>query len=65
MIIMNDTTIGANWNINTRFFVVFITLTANINKSRSLTTTDTLGFTGNADRTAADTNFNKISTSLS
>ena len=65
MVIINDTTVGAYRNVYAGFFEVFVTSLANINQSSCLATADTFLFTGNADRTAADTNFNEVSASLS
>ena len=65
VVIVYDTAIRAYRNIDTGFLVVFISCLANFNQRGSLSTADTLGFTGDADRTAADTYLNKVSSSLS
>ena len=65
MVVINDTTVRAYRNVYAGFFEVFVTSLANVNQSSCLATADTFLFTGNADRTTADTNFNEVSASLS
>lgn len=65
VVVINDTTVGAYRNVYAGFFEVFVTSLANVNQGSCLATADTFLFTGNADRTAADTNFNEVSASLS
>ena len=62
--VVNNTTVRANRNINSGLFKIFVTGGTNLNKSGCLTASDTLGFTGNANRATADTNLNKVSTCL-
>ena len=61
---MHNTAIRAYRNINAGSLIVFITGCTYINQGSSLTTSDTLGLTGNTDGTAADTNLDKVSTCL-
>ena len=60
MVIINDTAVGTDGNINTGFLVVIISCLCNLDDSRGLSTADALLLTGNADRTAADTDFYKV-----
>ena len=64
MMVVNNTAVRTNRNINAGFIEIFVPCFANINKSGCLTAADTLGLTGDADRSAADTNLNKVSTCL-
>ena len=64
MIIVYDTTICTDWHINTCFFEILVTFCTYIDNSSCLTTTDTLCFTSNTDRTTADTNLYKVSTCI-
>ena len=65
MVIVNDTAVRANGDIYTCFLKVSVTLFAYFDKGCSLSSAYTLLFTGNADRTAADTNLDKVSTAVS
>ena len=58
---MNDTTVRADRNINTGLFKVLISCLADFDQSGSLSTADTLLFTGDADGAAADTDLDKVS----
>ena len=64
MIVVNDTAVRADGNINTCFLIVFVTCSSNLNNSACLSASDTLCFSGDTDRAAADTDFNKVSASL-
>ena len=64
MVVIYDTAVRADRNINTGFFEVFVTSSSNFNQSSCLATADTFLFTSDADRTAADTNFNEVSASF-
>ena len=65
MIIMNDTTITTDWYINTGFFVIFISCFCNLDSSCSLSPSDSLCLTGNTDRSTTDTDFDKVSATVS
>ena len=65
MVVMNDTTIRADRNVYTRLLIVFVTLTADIDQCRCLTTADPLGLTRDADGAATDTDFDKVRAGLS
>ena len=61
MVIVHNAAVAADRHIDAGFFIIFVTGFANIDQRRSLTAANPLGLTGNADRTAADTDFYKIS----
>ena len=61
---MHDTAVRANRNVNACLLIIFIAGLAHIDDSRRLAASDTLRFTRDADRAAADTNLDKISASL-
>ena len=65
MIVVNDTAVRAYGNIDTCFFVILITFLAYLDKRCSLTSADTLLFTGDTDRAAADTYLDKVCTAVS
>ena len=60
MIIVNDTAVRANRNINTCFLKVSVTLLTYLDKCCSLTSAYTLLLTGNADRAAADADLDEV-----
>ena len=62
VIVVNNSAVRTDRNINTGFCVVFITGFCNFNGSSSLSASNTFLFTGDTDRTAANTNLNKVST---
>ena len=62
--VVNDTAVGANGNINSLFFKVFVTGFTNLDKGGSLTAADTLGFAGNTDGATADTNLYKVGAAI-
>ena len=64
MIIMDNTAIRTNWNIDTCFFVILISGLCNFNQGCCLSTSDSLLFSCDTDRTTANSNFYKICTSL-
>ena len=65
MIVMNDTAVGADGHINAGLTEIFVTGCADLDQSGCLTAADALGLTGDADRTAADTDLDKVSTAIS
>ena len=62
---MYNTAVRADWNVHTGFFEVFVTSFCYFDNCSSLAAADTFCFTSDTDRTAADTNFNEVSTCLS
>ena len=64
MIIVNDTAVRANRNINACFFEISVTLLAYLDKCCSLTSAYTLLFTGNADRAAADADLDEVCSAI-
>ena len=64
MVIVNDTAVRADRNIDACLLIVFVTCLADIDKSRSLTASDTLRLTGDADGAAADTDLDEICSCL-
>ena len=64
VIIMNDAAVGADGNINSGFFEVFVPRTGHFNDRRSLSAANAFGFAGDADRTAANADLHKICTSF-
>ena len=65
MVVVNDTAVTRNGNVNAGLLEISVSLGADLNKSRRLTATDSLGLTGDTDRTAADTDLDKVSTAIS
>ena len=64
MMVIYNTAIRTYRNIYACFFKILISCLANFNQSGCLTSTDTLGFTGDTNGTAADTNLNKVCTAV-
>ena len=64
MVIVNDTAVRADRNVDACLLIVFVTCLADIDKSRSLTASDTLRLTGDADGAAADTDLDEICSCL-
>ena len=62
MVVLNDTAVGADRNVDTSFFEVFVTSFCYFDYCSSLSASDTFLFTSDTDGTAADTNFNEVST---
>lgn len=62
MVVINDTAIRTNRNINTGFFEIFVSSFSDFDNSGSLSATDPLLFTGDTDGTAADTDFDEVCT---
>ena len=65
MIVINDSAVGTDRNVNTSLFIVFISCCSNIKNCRSLTTANTLLLSCNADGSAADSYLNEISSVFS
>ena len=65
MVVVNDTTVGTNRNVNACFLVVLITSCCNLDKSGSLSAADTLCLTSDSDRTATDTYLDEVCTCIS
>ena len=64
MVIIDDTAVRANRHVDSGFSEISIAGPGNLEHSRGLATADAFLFTGDADRTAADTDFDKIGTRL-
>ena len=62
MIVVYNAAIRANRDINAGFLEVFITRCCNFNDRGSLSTTNALLLTGDTNRAAADTDFDKVCT---
>ena len=65
VVVVNDAAVGADRNINSCLFEIFITLSCNFNYCCSLSAADTLLLTGDTDGTSADTDFNKVCACIS
>ena len=65
MIVVNDTTVGADRNVYAMLLCVFISCLSNFDNSGSLATADTLLFTSDTDGTAADTDLYEVSAAIS
>jgi len=59
---MYNTAIRADRDIDAGFLEILVAGCSDFNYSRGLSASDALGFAGNADRTAADANLDKIRT---
>ena len=64
MVILNQSAVGANRNVDSSGFVITVALGSHVDNSGSLSSSDTFLFAGNADRAATDTHFYEIGTSL-
>ena len=62
--IIHNTAVGANRYINACFLKILVPCPADIYQSSCLSSADSLGFAGYADRTAADTDLYKICTAF-
>ena len=60
MVVLYDTAVRADWNIDAGLFEVFVTGFCYLNYCGCLSTTDTLLLTGDADGAAADADLNKV-----
>ena len=58
--IVNDTAVRTNRNVNSRFFVIFISRLGNFDNRRCLTSADSFRFAGYTNRTTADTYLDEI-----
>ena len=65
VVIVNNTTIRANGDINSGFLKIFITGSCNFNQRGCLTSADALGLASDADGTAADADLHEIGTCVS
>ena len=65
MVVIYDTTIGADGNVDACFFEVFISCLCYFDNCGSLTTADTFLFSCDTDGAAADTNFYEVSAAFS
>ena len=64
MMIVNYTAVRADRNVDAGFLVIPVSFLAYLDKRCSLTASDTLGLTGDAYRSAADTDLDEIGTAL-
>ena len=64
MVVMNDTAVGANRNINSCFLEVTVTFSADVYKGCCLSATDSLCLTCDTYGTAAYADFNEVCTAL-
>ena len=64
MIIVNDTAVRADRDVNTCLFKIFIPRLCYLDDCRSLSAADTLGLTRDADGTSTDTDLYKVRASL-
>ena len=60
MIVVNDTAVCTDRYVNAGLLEVFVSLCCHIDNCGSLSTSDTLGLTGDTDGTAADTDLDKV-----
>ena len=60
MVIVNDSAVGADRNINSGFFEVLITSRSNLDNCSRLSAADALLFTRNADGATADTDLHEV-----
>ena len=64
MVVVDDTAVGAHGHVDAGLLVVLIAGAADIDQRGGLATTDTLGFAGNADGTAADTDLDEVGAAI-
>ena len=65
MIIVNDTAVRADRNVDAGLFEILVTSGCNLDQSGSLTAADALLLTGDADGAAADADLDKVRAGLS
>ena len=65
MVVMNDTTVRTERNVDTSLFKILVSFLCKFYYSGSLATADTLCFTGYADGSSADTDLYEVCTSVS
>ena len=61
MVVVNDSAVRANRNVDSRFFVVFVAGFGNLDCGGGLAAADAFLLAGDADGAAADSDFNKVS----
>ena len=62
--VVNNASVGTNGDVDAGFRKVFITCTADINESGCLSSSDSFRFPGNADRSAATSDFDTVSSAF-
>ena len=65
MVVIYDTTVGADGNVDACFFEVFVSCFCYFDNSGSLTTANTFLFSCDTDGTTADTDLDEVSACLS
>ena len=65
VVVVNDTAVGADRYVNAGLLKVLVTSLGDLNHGSSLSATDTLGLTGDTNRTATDTDLDEVSAGLS
>jgi len=61
MVVIYNTAVRADGNVNACFLKIPVTGSRNLNDSRRLASADALRLTGNADTAAADADLNEVS----
>ena len=64
MVVVNDTAVGAYGDIDSGLIKILVSCLAYVDKRGSLSSAYALCLSGNADRAAADSDFNKVRTAL-
>ena len=64
MVVVDDTAVGAHGHVDAGLLVVLVASAADVDQRGGLATADTLGLTGNADGTAADTDLDEVGTAV-
>ena len=65
MVVIDDTAVGADGNIDAGLFIIAIALGTDLNDRRGLAAADSLGLTGDADGPAANPDLDKICAAVS
>ena len=64
VVVVDDTAVGAHGHVDTGLLVVLVASAADVDQRGGLATADTLGLTGDADGTAADTDLDEVGTAV-
>ena len=64
MVVLYDTAVGADRNVDASLLIVLVSLFADVDESGGLAAANALGLTGDADGTAADADLYEVSTAV-
>ena len=64
MVVVDDAAVGAHGHVDAGLLVVLVASATDVDQRGGLATADTLGLTGDADGTAADTDLDEVSAAV-